>query len=225
MIRIDNLTKAYDKNIIFEHVNLLLEDNKIYFILGRNGSGKTTFIKCLLNLEQYKGSINYSQSAEKRIFAIYDDIPLYENLNGYDNIRLLTGSDCSSRENINRLQGLLPAILSKKTRYYSLGEKKKLLIMAALLMQPAYLILDEIANGLDIDSLKWLLKQLTVLKENCLILVTGHYLEFYEKLLDEIIVINENSIYQTEQKGGTLYDLYEKLYGDYEKGTLIPDKI
>lgn len=213
MIKIENLTKTYGKNVIFKNVNLTLEDNKIYFILGKNGSGKTTFIKCLLNLEKYQGSIDYSQSLPPNIFAIYDDIPLYENLNGYDNIRLFTNSSIYNKKKVDKLEGLSPSLLSKKVKYYSLGEKKKILIMSALLTRPRYMILDEIANGLDVDSLKWLAKQLNDCQKDCLILVTGHYLEFYEKLLDEIIIIHKQSIYKTEQGGNHLYELYEKFYG------------
>lgn len=214
MIKIKNLTKIYNNNIIFEQVNLLLEDNKIYFLLGQNGSGKTTFIKCLLNLEKYQGNINYSPNCPQNIFAIYDDIPLYENLNGYDNIRLFAGANFYHKQRVDAFQGLSPSLLSKKVKYYSLGEKKKLLIITALLTNPKYLILDEIANGLDVDSLKWLKKQLNIQKRECLILVTGHYLEFYEKLLDEIIIIHKKSIYKLEQGGNNLYELYEKLYGN-----------
>lgn len=214
MIKIENLTKTYRNNIIFEQVNLLLEDSKIYFLLGQNGSGKTTFIKCLLGLEKYQGNINYSPNFPQNIFAIYDDIPLYENLNGYDNIRLFAGTNFYHKQTVDAFQGLSPSLLSKKVKYYSLGEKKKLLIIAALLTKPQYLILDEIANGLDVDSLKWLKNQLNIHKKECLILVTGHYLEFYEQLLDEIIIIHKKSIYKTEQGGNNLHELYEKLYGN-----------
>lgn len=214
MIKIENLTKTYRNNIIFEQVNLLLEDSKIYFLLGQNGSGKTTFIKCLLGLEKYQGNINYLPNFSKNIFAIYDDIPLYENLNGYDNIRLFAGTNFYHKQTVDAFQGLSPSLLSKKVKYYSLGEKKKLLIIAALLTNPQYLILDEIANGLDVDSLKWLKNQLNIHKKECLILVTGHYLEFYEQLLDEIIIIHKKSIYKTEQGGNNLHELYEKLYGN-----------
>lgn len=214
MIKIENLTKTYGNHMIFEQVNLLLEDNEIYFLLGQNGSGKTTFIKCLLNLEKYQGNIKYSQNSPQNIFAIYDDIPLYENLNGYDNIRLFAGTNFYHKQKVDAFQGLSPLLLSKKVKYYSLGEKKKLLIIAALLTKPQYLILDEIANGLDVDSLQWLSKQLNTQKKECLILVTGHYLEFYEKLLDEIIIIHKRNIYKMKQGGNNLHELYEKLYGD-----------
>lgn len=213
MIKIDNLTKSYGKNIIFKDINLLLEDNSIYFLLGKNGTGKTTFIKCLLGLDPYKGNINYIQATEKKVFVIYDDIPLFENLNGYDNIRLLTGTNFSSKQ-VDEIYGSSSIILTRKTKYFSLGEKKRLLLVAALLAEPQYLILDEIANGLDIDSLNWLAKQLIKQKKKSLILVTGHYLEFYEKILDKILVINKNTLYFADQKGGHLYDLYEKLYGN-----------
>ena len=221
MIDIKNLTKSYRQNTIFEHVNLTLEDGKIYFILGKNGVGKTTFLKCLLHLENYKGSFTYDSPSPRKFFAVYDDIPLYENLNGYDNIRLFSSEKKNVREMIDRFHGLPPTLLRKKVQYYSLGEKKKVLIMAALLADPQYLILDEIANGLDIDSLDWLKEQLLSLKKKCLILVTGHYLEFYEKILDEVLTIHEKNICLTNLKGANLYDQYQKLSDPDKKGTFL----
>lgn len=93
MIKIDNLSKKYSNNNILSDINLQLHENNIYFIMGKNGSGKTTLIKCLLDLERYEGNITYEEKSfqflQHKSFVIFDDIPLYNNLNGFENIKFM----------------------------------------------------------------------------------------------------------------------------------------
>lgn len=209
MIEFIDFSKKYGHDIIFSDTNLVLEGPKTYFILGRNGSGKTTLLKCLLGLENYNGTIKHPYSGQQGIFPIFDDIPLYLNLNGYDNLRMFTGKTYN-KERIDTLQSLPRHLLKKKTQYYSLGEKKKLLMMVAMLKQPSCLVMDEIANGLDQESLEWLLSCIGELKKSCLIIATGHYFEFYEKILDALIVLGDKNILQLECGKESLYEIYGK---------------
>ena len=60
MIEVIDLSKSYAKNHqILSNVCIKLDDNRIHFLMGKNGSGKTTFIKCLLGLEGYEGCITF----------------------------------------------------------------------------------------------------------------------------------------------------------------------
>lgn len=213
MIELIDFSKKYRKSVIIHSTNIILEDKKFYFILGKNGVGKTTLLKCLLKLESYDGTIKYANLERQGIFPIFDDIPLYLNLNGYDNIKLLTGQ-AFNKEDINNLQILPHHLLKKKVKFYSLGEKKKLLMMAVIIKQPSCLILDEIANGLDQDSLKWFITRINMLKKNCLIIATGHYFEFYERILDEIIIIHDKKILQLVRGKENLHEIYEKYCRD-----------
>lgn len=224
MIKITNLTKIYKDNIILLDTNITLEDKKTYFVLGKNGLGKTTLIKCLLGLETYGGNITYIPEKRKTVFPVFDDMPMYPMLNGYDNIRLLTGLTYTVNQ-INKLQGLNAKVLKKKVGYYSLGEKKKLLMLSAMLKKPKYLILDEISNGLDIETTEWMVESINQLKRECLIVATGHDFEFYNKILDEIIVLNENKLIKVEHNGESLYDVYNQFYRNSEKGSLFSNQV
>ena len=96
---------------------------------------------------------------------------------------------------------------------YSLGEKKKLALIVALLQKPKYLFIDEISNGLDAETLEILQENLKKLKKESLILVTGHHFDFYEKIIDELYIIRDNTITHIIDyaKGGeTLHDFYRK---------------
>lgn len=211
MIEITNFSKKYRNTTIFTNINILLEDQKTYFVLGKNGSGKTTFLKCLLGLENYSGTISFTPLENNELFPVFDDIPLYPTLSGYDNIKLLAGKVYNEYE-VNKLQGLSKNLLRKKVQYYSLGERKKVLMLAAMLKKPHYIILDEIANGLDLDSIEWLITCIKVLKKDSLIIATGHYFEFYEKILDEIIVLKDNKMLKIKHGKEKLYEVYKQYY-------------
>jgi len=219
MIEVIDLSKSYAKNQqILSNVCIKLDDNRIHFLMGKNGSGKTTFLKCLLGLEGYEGCITFGgkpvHRIQDRLFAIFDDVPLYDNLNGYQNIRLLLeDSGTCDPKKIEELSLLSSHKLRKRVKDYSLGEKKKLALIAALLQKPKYLFIDEISNGLDAETLEILQENLKKLKKESLILVTGHHFDFYEKIIDELYIIRDNTITHIIDyaKGGeTLHDFYRK---------------
>jgi ABC-2 type transport system ATP-binding protein len=192
--------------------------------MGNNGSGKTTLIKCLLGLEPFYGTIKFNnkklQEVRSDICVIYDDIPLYPELSGFHNIRLLV-SDLR-RFNYNTILNF--NLLSKKklqqsTKNYSLGERKKLAILAAMLSSPKFLIVDEISNGLDLETLEILKKNLIHLKKDCLILATGHHLDFYEQIVDDLLILHNHSITQLKDflKGGiSLNDIYTEYLSGHQ---------
>ncbi|MFV0314708.1 MAG: ATP-binding cassette domain-containing protein [Anaerotignum sp.] len=219
MIEVNNLSKSYSKKEVLGNVNLNISDQGLFFLMGRNGSGKTTFIKCLLGLETYCGSISFSKkpvnSVREDVYAIYDDVPLFEELNGYQNINLLIGKTSSfSRPSIDYLKLLSERKLKEKAKVYSLGERKKLLLIAAILSKPKYLIIDEISNGLDIEALEVLKEHLAKLKINTVILATGHHFEFYESITDELLILHDSTITHIAnyQKGEeSLHDFYAKF--------------
>ena len=178
MLAVSNLSKGYKtdrSNLILSNVNLELVNDRIYFLMGKNGSGKTTFIKCLLGLENYKGIITYGNSKlheiRKNIFAIFDDIPLYNDLNGFQNIRLMLPDTAMYDKDFILDQKLLTKEkLKERVKGYSLGERKKLAFLAAIISKPTYLIIDEISNGLDVETLEFLKEYLSELKKHTLVI-------------------------------------------------------
>lgn len=140
MIEINSLTKNYASEYVLNNITLQLSDNNIYFLMGSNGSGKTTFIKCLLSLEAYNGIILFSGSGfhdiRHEVFPIFDDIPLYNDLNGYQNIRIMLGNSASFHKNeVIKLQLLTDYKLRQLVKNYSLGERKKLAMAAAIIFK------------------------------------------------------------------------------------------
>ena len=218
MIEISNLTKHYPTEQVLNDVTLQMPDNHIYFLMGRNGSGKTTFIKCLLDLERYVGNISFSGNNFYRIrsevFSIFDDIPIYSDLNGYQNIWIMLEELVPfEKSKIINLGLLSDKKLKEVAKNYSLGERKKLALAAAILRKPRYLVIDEISNGLDIETMEILQERLLELKLNSIIIATGHHFEFYESIADKLLVLRDKNIVYVEQymKGDErLYEIYKQ---------------
>lgn len=88
MLKLENVCKKYDREIL-KNLNVEFNENKINYIYGRNGIGKTTLFKCIVGLEDFEGKIEGLPEREK-IYYIEEGNPLYNNLSGMDNIKLLT---------------------------------------------------------------------------------------------------------------------------------------
>ena len=88
MLKLENVCKKYDREIL-KNLNVEFEENKINYIYGRNGIGKTTLFKCIVGLEDFEGKIKGLPEREE-IYYIEEGNPLYNNLSGMDNIKLLT---------------------------------------------------------------------------------------------------------------------------------------
>lgn len=218
MIEVNSLTKSYGKNIILNNVSFEIPTNEFSFIMGQNGNGKTTFFKCLLNLEKYIGEILFDNKSFNdilgQIYAIYDDSPLYSHLTGYQNIHLLTQDKNSYNRLSNGTKNLLSeSVLKRKVKGYSYGQKKKLSIMIAILLEPKYLVIDEISNGLDYETMTWLKGELKELSKKTTIIATGHQFDFYNDIIDNLFIVSDKNIVQVGEKDKSegLLNVYEKL--------------
>lgn len=224
MIKINNLKKSYGKRVILDNINIKFFKNKINFIMGKNGAGKTTIIKCILNLEKYYGSIT-AETGEtgevdikefgydtKNIFAIFDSTSVYGNLTGMDHIKLFTNKSQSEIMDIS-LDYFNNDMLNKKAKTYSYGEKKKLFFIILELMRPKVIIMDEISNGLDYETMALLRKKIKELSKDSTIILTGHQFDFYRSIIDKLFLVEEGKItgYEYNEKD-SLEDIYEKTY-------------
>ncbi|WAA12523.1 ATP-binding cassette domain-containing protein [Fervidibacillus halotolerans] len=214
LIRIRNLTKSFKKRVIFDNVNVDFHSNRINYLIGANGSGKTTLIKCLIQLELYKGDILFDSKSlnniRDRIGVVFDHPPFYTKLSGFANLKLLSNQKKIDKELVTKLAEklMIQDVLYNKVQFYSYGEKKKLSLLLALLSNPSYLILDEISNGLDYDSMILLKKLLPEWAKTKTIIVTGHHYEFYQSIYDHIFIINDKKIYETDHLDERIKRIY-----------------
>lgn len=221
MIKISKLTKLYGNMTVINDVSITIESEKISFLMGPNGSGKTSLLKCILGLESYNGEILFDNKKIEQIYGnisvVYDDSPLYQHLSGYQNIKLLCNK-AESEEAIEKvaLEFLSKSDISKKVSKYSFGQKKKLSIIMAILNNSKYIFMDEASNGLDYETMHQLKNVLKNFAKTSLVFLTGHQFEFYEDIVDEVILIDKGNIVPYALKGfgeKGLGSLYEETFG------------
>lgn len=218
MIRCVNLSKFYDKEQIIGKSNFEIKSNSVSFLMGPNGSGKTTLIKCIMGMESFLGKVyfddkNIDQVREKCL-VIWDDCPFYSNISGINNLMLFDKTQNAKKHIIeiaSRYIGF--EILKNKVKTYSYGQKKKLALALIEILNPEYIIMDEISNGLDYDTMKSLKKDIRTWSKSKTILLTGHQFDFYNDIIDDLYIFNEKQITlhredfsNSDEKLGEIYD-------------------
>ncbi len=227
-VKTENLTKEYHGRIAADGVNLHVPEGKIYALLGRNGAGKTTIMKMLLNLIRPTGGSIYlfgencSRFGRKnyhRIGSVIEAPAFYENLTAKENLEIL--ARLRGRHRRDTIEHALSAVhLDKEDkklfREYSLGMKQCLGLAAAVMHEPELLILDEPMNGLDpigIHETRAYLLELCR-EKGTTILISSHVLNEIEQLADVIGVINKGKLLEET----SLQELYRqrRRYAEFE---------
>jgi heme ABC exporter ATP-binding subunit CcmA len=189
MLLINNLSFSRNETKIFENLNLSLSNKKIIQIKGRNGSGKTTFLKVILNiLEPNNGEIIWKgKNIKKNIFDFYkqttfimDNNTSTRELSVEDNINFWRGLSSSKLNNeeifelLNKLN--IEKYYKTKVMYLSSGERKKLELIRLILEQKKLWVLDEPFNHLDDLSIEILNQTfLDHVNNDGMILFASHY--------------------------------------------------
>lgn len=217
-LKIDNLSFSYTQKLVLDRLSLELNSGDFLTIFGKNGTGKSTFIKCLLKIEKvpdnsifYNGvdinSIkkfkNFGYVPQKLEFnyefpitvsEILSSSYLYPKDDFYTQVINILDLNPIYRQNINTLSG---------------GQLQRVFIARSLLNKPSILILDEPTVGVDSDNIKSLYNTLSILKENKVtIIISTHDLEFAEGLSDFSLEFKENGNYilcdsrELNNKGG-----------------------
>lgn len=199
MIQATQLFKKYKNKVIFRNVNLNFKDNTISFLMGPNGVGKTTFIKCLMELENYSGTITYNNlkltESKQKCMVIWDDCPFYSNLSGIKNLYLFSEDIISKKEIFTiALKYLNEDVLKNKVGTYSYGQKKKLALALVDIIKPEFLFMDEISNGLDYETIRNLKKKIKEWSKDMTILLTGHQFDFYNDIIECLYVFKNDTI-------------------------------
>ena len=201
-----NLTIKIGNEIILKDVNTKFENKKIYGIVGRNGSGKTMFLKSLCGfLTPTSGTvlINQKDIYKEEMFSnnvgiSFSNSNYIKDLTGFENLELIANikKQISKEDIIDALKKVnLLKEKDKKYGKYSLGMKQKLDIAQAIMEKPEILLLDEPFNGLDDESVKLIKKLIIDLKNsgNTIIIAT-HIKDDIENFCDEVIRFDMGTI-------------------------------
>lgn len=207
-IEVKNLEKKFKNNTILSDVNLEFTSGHIYGLAGRNGSGKSAFLKILCGL--YKPTLGIVLFNEKNynldnmfvpnLRALIEKPSFFPDLTGYENLELLAKiqNKISSNEILLSLKRVnLIEEKDKLYKEYSLGMKQKLGIAQAIMENPDILILDEPFNGIEEETVKKISDYLLELKHlGKLIIISSHIKEDLNYLCDEIYYFNNGKVQQ-----------------------------
>ncbi|MCL2367569.1 MAG: ABC transporter ATP-binding protein [Oscillospiraceae bacterium] len=204
-IQVGNLSFSYGARPVLQISNIAFEQGKAYGIVGKNGVGKTTFFKCLVNIiTNYRGSVLINGLEVRNhlhvlgnVGIVLDDMNLYRNRSGMFNLKyfagLRGGAPPSNIVNLAAQLGIADA-LEMKVSKYSLGMMKKLQLLISLMNDAEILIFDEPFRGLDAQSVDWFRNYLVQQKrQGRTILISSHVQEDIESIADNVFVLEHGN--------------------------------
>jgi len=205
MIEFKGLVKKFGKVEVLNQLDLVIEENGIFAILGPNGSGKTTLIKSLLGMVvPNKGDITINGVKVKNQFTYRNNInylPQIANFPGNLSVKELIRMIRDIRMKPANDEALidlfgLESHLDKKLAHLSGGTKQKVNLVLTFMFDSDLIILDEPTSGLDPVSVLRLKKLIMEEKEKGkTILITSHIISFVEEVADTIVFLLDGKIH------------------------------
>lgn len=202
----EEVSKRYGDHLIFEHVNFTIQRGEKVAFVGKNGEGKSTLVKCILNEIPYEGSLKLGHGVKIGYFAQNQAQLLDDNLTVFETIDYVAQGDIRTK-----IRDILGAFMfggeasEKKVKVLSGGERSRLAMIRLLLEPVNLLILDEPTNHLDMRS-KDVLKN--ALKDfDGTVIVVSHDRDFLDGLVGKVYEFGNKRV--TEHLGG-IYDFLEK---------------
>lgn len=205
----EHLTKAFKEHKAVNDVNLHIKKGSIYGFIGRNGAGKTTFMKMISGLSKptsgeiylYGKSGSDLKEVRDRVGCLIESPGLYPDMSAYDNLMIkCLAKNMNKKSYIDELLevvGLADAGKKSTTRF-SLGMKQRLGIALALVGEPDLLVLDEPINGLDpqgIIEIRETLQKLNT-ERNITIIISSHILGELSKVATDYGIIHNGELIQ-----------------------------
>ena len=180
-IEIQRLSKSYNSTLVFQNVDLQLEDGGIYCLLAPSGAGKTTLFRILMGLEQ-PDSGRITGLPAGPVAAVFQEDRLCPGLTAEKNIQMIRPS--VTGEALRReLLTLLPAdSLNKPVREFSGGMRRRVALMRAMLAPGQLLLMDEPFTGLDEDTREAAMEYVLARRRGRTLLFTTHHVEEAERL-------------------------------------------
>jgi ABC-2 type transport system ATP-binding protein len=205
MIEVEHLTKRFRSATAVDDLSFSVPRGRITGFLGPNGAGKTTTLRVLLGLAlptSGRASVAGKRYREleaplETVGAVLEASNYHPARTGRNHLRVLAAA--AGIENARVDQVLAEVELSDAARRrvggYSLGMRQRLSVAAALLGEPELLVLDEPANGLDPEGIRWLRNFLRSFADGGgTVFVSSHVLAEVSQLADEVVIIHRGKL-------------------------------
>lgn len=204
-LEVRNLTKRYGKTVAVDDLSFAVEAGRVTGFLGPNGSGKTTTMRALLGLLAPSGGEALveghrpveMQAPLQTIGAALEATAFHPGRSGRNHLRALAAAAGLPRARVEEVLEMveLSGAADRRVKGYSLGMRQRLALAAALLGDPRILILDEPANGLDPQGMRWLRDLLKAqAAAGRTVLVSSHVLSEVAQTADELVVIRKGKL-------------------------------
>ena len=204
-VEAQHLTKRYGDNVVLEDIDLTIKRGEKVAFVGKNGEGKSTLVKCIMEQIPYDGTLKLGHLVKIGYFAQNQASLLDENLTVFDTIDRVAVGDVRTK-----IRDILGAFMfggeasDKKVKVLSGGERTRLAMIRLLLEPVNFLVLDEPTNHLDMRS-KDVLKD-AIKAFNGTVVVVSHDREFLDGLVDKVYEFGNHKI--KEHLGG-IYDFLQ----------------
>lgn len=205
MIQLCNLTKRYGDTVAVDGIDLVVEPGRVTGFLGPNGAGKSTTMRMILGLDHPSGgqvTVNGRPYVEavaplREVGALLEAKAIHPGRTARGHLRQLAASnriDSSRVDDVLDTVGLTE-VADKRAGKFSLGMGQRLGIAAALLGDPAIVMLDEPVNGLDPEGIRWVRSLARSLAdEGRTVFISSHLMSEMALMADHLVVIGRGRI-------------------------------
>jgi ABC-2 type transport system ATP-binding protein len=208
ILKTSALSKRYGHTEVLKGVDMSVNEGDIYGFVGRNGAGKSTFMKVITGLVSVSGGgftlfdvPNTSKDitgARRKMSGIIESPAYYPHMSAFDNLKvqMLSVGEFDETRILDALKSV--GLKNRKTRVknFSLGMKQRLSIAQAIMNNSRFVILDEPTNGLDpqgIIKLRELIKRMNT-ERGITFLISSHYLTELEQIVNRIGILRDGKI-------------------------------
>ncbi len=223
-LKIENLSKSFNKKSVLKNISFSFESGKIYGLLGRNGAGKTTLLNCLnKDMKFDSGNVTIEENFKERNL-IPDDIgyvlstpTVPEFLTGKEFLKFFLDIHKKNLKNVNTIDeyfnfmSIDPMDRDKLLKDYSHGMKNKMQMLINIIAEPNILLLDEPLTSLDVvvaEEMKELLKSV---KKDRIIIFSTHIMDLALDLCDEIVLLHNGELDLVDKENMNSSEFKEKI--------------
>ena len=207
MIEVEGLTKRYGSTLAVDDLSFSVAPGSVTGFLGPNGAGKSTTLRAILGLiRPDTGTTTVLGKAYRnlerpiaQVGALLETFDAHPGRSGRNHLRVLAAAARIPTPRVDELLALVELTDSARRRAkgYSLGMRQRLGLAAALLGDPEVLVLDEPANGLDPQGIRWLRDLLRArAQDGGTVLISSHVLAEVAQTVDEVVIIHRGKLIQ-----------------------------
>ena len=222
-LKVEHLSKSFETKEVLKDINFTFEEGKIYGLLGRNGSGKTTFFNCLNRDIPFESGTFTLIEDESRPLELADigyvlstpNVPEFltarEFLKLFLDIHKNQLKEKKSIDEYFEFMHIEKEDRDKLLKDYSYGMKNKMQMLVNMIADPNVLLLDEPLTSLDVVVAEEMKQVLKSIKKNHIIIFSTHIMELALSLCDEIVLLNHGTLQKIDRSHLTDQELKDKI--------------